>query len=844
MIMDKKISKVKILTILLVSIMFVGIVLGLINQAMKIDESMDIKVQNNSETVGIIDDDTIVTQTFTATDDFYGIALLMGTYSRMQIGKINIKITNNDTKKIVLDKSFSLMGMKDNMYFSVPFDKKVQIGSPTEFTIQISSKWNLFGSGVTIWNSGDNDYEDGELSVNGEKKNSDIAFAVLSSYSKEFQGGMFFKRFEIIVLIYIFILLNCIMNLASLYEFIYKKRVIIAFALLFFMVINKFNFSSINMWDSYVQQGEGSEYVDTVFGEPRAIRSDEWMVSLPRTMSAQYNDYGKYNNIVNARQSSNLGASGLYKGYSALAKPAEWGYYLFGMEYGMSFCWSFKMIFGFLFLFELCMLISRQKKILSVLGATLIWFSSYNMWWSTVTWVLTGSAAIVIFNYFVLEQTKIKKCLWGCLTAIAASNFVVDLYPAWQVPAGYVFLTLLIWIIVENWNTIRQYKWRDWLICALSGLFLISIVVVFLLNYKEYMFAIMNTKYPGSRISYGGFSLDKMFGYLYEWLISIFPGNYGNPCENGCFFTFFPLPLFLALYVLIKQKKKDRLLIMLLIPTFVIMWYCIFPMPKILAKILFLTYSFPNRAVDILGYVMVILLVIALSRMEDFEKERVYRWLIPLIILCIFLAIGYTYELGLDKGISVKCVILGICVCIMFSGVFLYEKYVCKKIAYVMLIITVMISGIKVHPLMVGTGAISSKPAAKEIKKIVEEDNTGKWIALDSVIGNYLIACGAPTINSVNYIPNLELWNTINEKKQIKKNTYDRYAHLSINLTNKNQSSANLIEEDTIKLNLSYRDLKKLNIKYVVSNEPIEDYINDFNEIYDEYGFYIYEYVK
>lgn len=97
--MDKKISKVKILTILLVSIMFVGIVLGLINQAMKIDESMDIKVRNNSETVGIIDDVTIVTQTFTATDDFYGIALLMGTYSRMQIGKINIKITNNDTKK-------------------------------------------------------------------------------------------------------------------------------------------------------------------------------------------------------------------------------------------------------------------------------------------------------------------------------------------------------------------------------------------------------------------------------------------------------------------------------------------------------------------------------------------------------------------------------------------------------------------------------------------------------------------------------------------------------------------------------------------------------------------------
>ncbi|MFR3038316.1 MAG: hypothetical protein ACLTLY_05945 [Agathobacter rectalis] len=81
----------------------------------------------------------------------------------------------------------------------------------------------------------------------------------------------------------------------------------------------------------------------------------------------------KYNNIVNARQKLKFrGFPDYIKLLFCIGKPPRSGdIYLHGI-----WDWSFKMIF---ILFELCMLISRQKKILSVLGATLIWFSSYNM---------------------------------------------------------------------------------------------------------------------------------------------------------------------------------------------------------------------------------------------------------------------------------------------------------------------------------------------------------------------------------------------------------------------------------------------------------------------------------
>ena len=44
--------------------------------------------------------------------------------------------------------------------------------------------------------------------------------------------------------------------------------------------------------------------------------------------------------------------------------------------------------------------------------------------------------------------------------------FVVDLYPAWQVPAGYVYLALLIWIIIDNRDCLKNYRIKDWMLAG------------------------------------------------------------------------------------------------------------------------------------------------------------------------------------------------------------------------------------------------------------------------------------------------------------------------------------------------------------------------------------------
>ena len=65
-----------------------------------------------------------------------------------------------------------------------------------------------------------------------------------------------------------------------------------------------------------------------------------------------------------------------------------------------------------------------------------------------------------------------------------------------------------------------------------------------------------------------------------------------------------------------------------------------------------------------------------------------------------------------------------------------------------------------IRPLMKGLDAIYSKPVASAIQNVCNEDKNAKWatLGLGITLPAYNVACGAPTINSLNVYPNMELW--------------------------------------------------------------------------------------
>lgn len=647
------------------------------------------------------------------------------------------------------------------------------------------------------------------------------------------QWGFFGLRVVLLAIPYGMALLWIKMGNKDFGQMMYKRRFWIACGLFFFLVLCKINYSSMAVYENYIQPGTASIFGYPLFGEARAIRSDEWSVMLTRYMSTDYAGYGLQNSIVRGTTTDNLSASGLYLSYSSLARPVDWGYYIFrDSAYGLAWNWNFKLIFGFLSFFELVMILTKGDKKVSLLGAVLIWLSTFSLWWSMVTTLFVGTAAVVLFNYFLKEENRIVRVLYALGMGIFISNFVVELYPAWQVPEAYFFLAIVIWIIASNWEIIKQYKAIDYVIVGLTLLFTASVTLKFLYDYQSYMVAIMNTKYPGGRVELGGYSLPEMYTYLVSSIASF--GDVGNPCEIGTFFAVYPLGLVLLVLALWKRKGKDLLLWLLLVPTMVLMAYCYMPLPEKIAKITLLTFSTPSRAQDILAFGCALIFLIVISRADQIQLP----WVVSVVIvaLCVCPAIEYARSFfGYTKRFY-ECAFGGI-VAILLIACIISEKSKFRTMSYFIMTGGLLFIGLSVNPVMCGTDALRSRPVAKAVEKIVSEDEDGKWISLSSIwTANYLISCGAPTYNSTNYIPNMEFWSIVDPEGKFDE-CYNRYAHIAIELIEE-ETYVELVAPDALWLHLSYDDLEKLGVSYLFCQTPEERF--EENLIYDEAGVYIY----
>ena len=110
-----------------------------------------------------------------------------------------------------------------------------------------------------------------------------------------------------------------------------------------------------------------------------------------------------------------------------------------------------------------------------------------------------------------------------------------------------------------------------------------------------------------------------------------------------------------------------------------------------------------------------------------------------------------------------------------------------------------------VNPINKGLDVLTEKPFAKEVQKLVNDNPNNRWISVNShfAVPNYLVANGATTINSVNYYPNLKLWNKLDAGK-VYENIYNRYAHITITLTNE-ATTFELTENDKFNINFRWR---------------------------------------
>lgn len=658
-------------------------------------------------------------------------------------------------------------------------------------------------------------------------------------------GGLRILLYRAFILFFVvfFLSLHLVYPVKKIYDFMFKYRWYIGVGLLLFVTLFKINGDSMAYYTMTIQGDKVDALSYPIFGKIRTIRSDEFLVNNPGIFASVMNNpsFEKYNTILRGTDTLNI-ISGVYKGLAMIAyQPWKLIFTILPLENAFSFYFYFVPVFAFLFCMELFYILSKNK-LVAFTGATLTIFSSYFLWWGFPNYLLSGTATIIFFYKFINEKNIKKQIVFGLLMALSFSIFVCNLYPAWQVPVGYVYLVIGIWMIKENFVQIKSQSKVQWFIFFGS----IGICILLVLNYfistKEYIQIINQTVYPGKRVEYGSNEIGKLLCYAQSLFFPI--KDMYNNSESGVFFCLFPLSTLLSLYYSIKSKKKDLLSILLLTVEIPMIIYTTIGLPPIVAKLLLFTHSTSVRMIDILGFVQVILIVRLLSFYKD-EKhiKPIVGGIVAIAFACESVLIcKFSFPDYLNKYQMILLFIL-----IFFLSFYLMTNYKDKgfKKFEILISLVSICSGLCVRPISIGLSSVYAKPAAQEIQKIVSKDPTSKWVTIGGIeTPSFTVMCGAPTINFVNTYPNLKLWHTLDPDKKYEK-IYNRYEHVKVLLTHE-ETSFELIQSDYITLNLSYKDIKKAKVKYVFTNG--EDCDIDFNngyvkfdKVYDESGVKIYK---
>lgn len=665
-------------------------------------------------------------------------------------------------------------------------------------------------------------------------------------------------RIPIFSVILIFISLHCIIELNKIYEFIYKFRYYLALGCLTYGVIMSYSLSSIGIYNGIIQGEANEKYFNPILGISRGIRSDEWVVNTPIFISQAVDSENRF-----AYQNDNLRGTktDMFSVVAppvldvlTLARPFNMGFLILGAERGLSFLWLGKWISLALISFEFCMLITNKKKFISMIGMLAIVFSAATTWWNWTDVHIWAMLALLLIDRF-MQTKKLKiKLLCALGIFISAISYVFIMYPAWQLPFGYIYLALFIWVCYKN-KDIYKINIKDIFIIFLVILMVAGIGIRYVLMSKDALELTMNTDYPGQRFEIGGQGAKVLFSYVYSY---VFPFvGVDNPCEFAGMLSFYPIPMILAIIYLIKNKvKKDELvfIIPLLFLGIIFSIFSLFETNELFAK-LTLLYMVPGHRLAVpLGFIQIILMIYVLGKFTNDTKWIKSQNLIKIfsIVLSIFI-----FSIAAQTGPLVvfgalKSYIYGLVLLIFIYLLFTSNKETNRRYLLILLAGMAIVTGATVNPIQKGISVLTEKPVAKKVQEIVKQDSENNlWITDNAEfhMSNYLLCSGAKVVNSTNTYPNFELFEKLlgeDAKKENIRKIYNRYANVVVEIT-KNKNDVELVYGDRIKIYITPEKLSEIGVGYIFTTRNLDDFNSEnimFNEEYNEKGIMIYKLEK
>lgn len=581
-----------------------------------------------------------------------------------------------------------------------------------------------------------------------------------------------------------------------------------SFILFFLMVAFKIHGSSLPIWNQLVTQEDLSRKEDRIFGWPKGVRSDEWVVSTPFMISQALQEppFPIQNRTLGAANTPML-MNLPVRHISTLFRPQHWGFFFLDVERGFSFFWNFKHLSLFLGFFFLFMLLTRNKFWLSVFGSLWVYFSSYTQWWFNASEMMgIASMLFVAISYMILSRKKLNIILSATLLTILGVDFVLFLYPPFQVQLGYLILFLLIGFLTVNFSK-GNFK-KEIIIKSVavfvSALISVAVLYSFYEGAKETMKIIMETVYPGSRRSIGrGLRWTRYFSGFYSSILrdGHVPKTFLNASEASNFILFFPLIAIGTVVNYLRKKEKDFIIILMLLYIAMVTWWMKLGFSPKIANVTLWSMAPTERVYMGLGLASIIATVVFLSKNERTLKTKKQIIVASGGIFVALLSFGiylntYTEQYFRYRYIAIFTIFFTI------ASLLLLQK---RRLFFGLMILFITAGpGIFVNPVSIGLGPIFKKDLDGVIKTENNINPQARWAVYGNrLLPNFFIAAGGNVLDGVKYAPPLEDIKILDPKGEYN-SIYNRYAHIMMG-EGKDTSKE-------VSFELVYADLYRINI--------------------------------
>jgi len=509
----------------------------------------------------------------------------------------------------------------------------------------------------------------------------------------------------------------------------------------------------------FLKNHMGQYDYETIVGEAKGIRSDEWGVVTPYFQIAVNNDYQRFNQDSPYKEDLRFFYGLPLKDWALAFKPYMWGFFTLSDARGFSF-YHFFMIASFIIGYTIFLMQLGLPLLYSSIIALTLFFSHHNqVWWTTNAPVFALTIWIII-PFLTNWHLGLK---FVATFLISAAALFALIYPPWQISMIYLIGFFALAFRPE------RFRLGNLIVCFMGFALATGMCLYYLADIVPLL---QNTVYPGDRSFNGG---------------SIVSGS--NMPEIGTVSSIFLLCLlafgdYKAFFQVIR-KNLFKTSVLAVLGMILFSWMYL-PVPNTLGQFMLLDQIEPKRLLLASGtYSIWLVAILAFYTQWKLSWGRV-------VLFCLLVCLG-SYLFRQDIGsidyldMSVIAPIVFILVLKLIQSFRKSKLSTQHRLAYLFASLALLYNIIAFggfNPLQSAHDifSVSEEPKAVALKDYIEQSNL-EGIGIPMHTAASASALSIATYNHVLLIPQLDFFREkFHELDDITFNTiFNRYMHVVLN---------------------------------------------------------------